>query len=315
MGVRQLYLEYLEDKGVFSFANNRILDIGAQNAYLFTVEYVLAFLARHVASVTDHLEMAKAISEGGRFDPNVNGFTNDAFLGDLFRLANLSYTSLDVFERPGNIVADLNEFKAPSSMHGSFTAVLNFGTTEHVFDQRNCFEVIHDCAAVDGYMFHQVPAIGCVDHSFFVYSPIFFASVAQANAYELIDLWFSGPYGSNKIYDTLKNSLYAELMQNGGSIRDLSLPDNYVQSWDDIGIPDGTINVLMRKKLDRPFRLPFELSTAVAPSALQQTAEDATHVDLANIPDEQLMEELTKRAEARRQQLPNEFSLPLDASL
>lgn len=260
MGVAEIYLKYLDHKGIFDDGEVRVMDIGAQNYYQGTREYIQDFVCRHSnASVDAELAAFAAGIESGGGAAEAGGFCNDAFLRDVMVKCGISYTSLDVFERPDNIVADLNTFQVPENLFGGFDVVLNFGTTEHVLNQFNCFEVMHDLCKTGGVMFHQVPVIGMIDHGYFSYSPTFFISIAKMNRYKIEDLWFSGP-GEPK-------GFFASMNLCPDSARLPGLPGSDVEAWDDVRVPDGGINVLFRKERRRPFRAPLELSTAVADAA------------------------------------------------
>jgi hypothetical protein len=55
------------------------------------------------------------------------------------------YVSIDVEGNEG-IELDLNFDEVPSAYRGCFDLVTNYGTTEHVANQLNAFQVIHDLA-------------------------------------------------------------------------------------------------------------------------------------------------------------------------
>jgi len=78
---------------------------------------------------------------------------------------------------------DLNE---PVPLTEVFDIVINTGTAEHVFDQRQVFETVHDRCAVGGLMVHGSPWQGWNDHGFYNYQPCFFKDLAGANDYEML---------------------------------------------------------------------------------------------------------------------------------
>ena len=261
MGVRMAYLEYLESRGAFAQPGLQVMDVGAQNLYTASREEVVNFVKRYTPVFPDGelAALGQRLEEGGILLPEHRGFRNDSFLCDLLLAAGFPYTSIDIFERPHNMVVDLNFFSVPPEMKERYGLVLNFGTTEHVFNQANCFQVIHDFTAVGGMMFHQVPSTGCVDHGYFIYSPQFFVDIARSNGYDVIDIWCSGPGGTNTLFSTIKHER--------DRMRDTSLPGNLVDEWDRTIIPDSVVNVLVRKTRGGPFRLPLEVSTAVSSTA------------------------------------------------
>ncbi len=79
---------------------------------------------------------------------------------------------------------DLNE---PVSL-GQCDIVINTGTCEHVFDQRQVWQTIHDSTKLGGLMVHAMPLWGWLDHGFINYQPTFVADLAAENGYEIL-LW------------------------------------------------------------------------------------------------------------------------------
>ncbi len=66
--------------------------------------------------------------------------------------------SLDIpgSEHPAEILHDLNE-PLPNDLCGKYNFLMDPGTLEHVFDQRQCLENIHRALAVGGVVCHFVP--------------------------------------------------------------------------------------------------------------------------------------------------------------
>lgn len=84
---------------------------------------------------------------------------------------------------PTAIRHDLNDPLAALST--GFGIVINTGTAEHVFDQRQIFATIHDACTDGGIMTHNAPWQH-PDHGLYNYSPCFFTDLAAANAYEIL---------------------------------------------------------------------------------------------------------------------------------
>lgn len=290
MGVSEIFLQYLDGKGIFDGPGIRVMDIGAQNYYLGTSDYVQDFVGRHGGADKgdDIAAFAAEMQAGGIAEDG--GFRNDAFLGDLLVRAGIDYTSLDVFERPRNIVADLNHFMVPDDLRQRYDVVLNFGTTEHILNQYNCFKVIHELCKVDGWIFHQVPVLGLIDHGYFTYSPVFFIALAQMNRYRVEEMWFSGPGKETGFFEPMR------IEPEGARLPDL--PRNDVERWEAVRVPGGVVNVLLRRMKRAQFRAPLELSTAVA-----EAAEAVSHAKLpasvAEAKSKDLIRELVNRFKTR----------------
>ncbi len=63
--------------------------------------------------------------------------------------------------------------------------VINQGTAEHVFNIGQVFQTIHDLCSPDGWMIHDVPLLGWIDHGFYCLQPTLFFDLARVNCYEI----------------------------------------------------------------------------------------------------------------------------------
>src|SRR5260221_1006211 len=97
-----------------------------------------------------------------------------------------NYTCIDADGRHGAIKADLNTFLP---IFSDFDLVTNHGTTEHVFDQANCFRLMHNICIPGGLFIHIVPTQGYENHGLYSYSQGFFRDLAFANDYEILRLY------------------------------------------------------------------------------------------------------------------------------
>ncbi len=159
-------------------------------------------------------------------------------LGDLLIFAGFGYTALDIFHATNTILFDLNAHEPGPALKNKFDLVMNFGTTEHVFNQIRSFQTIHDLTKTGGVMYHDLPMMGYIHHSFFKYDPLFFRSITIANNYKPISHAIS--VGNDQLIPPeLKEVGYSE-----ASIKDVGLA--YV----------------MQKESDAPFRIPLETSTS-----------------------------------------------------
>lgn len=97
------------------------------------------------------------------------------------------YAAVDFSGHRESLAVDLNSQSVPENMKGRFDLVINAGTTEHVANQDNAFRVIHDLAAANGVMYHEVPS-GSWDHGLINYTPKFFFRLMQYNDYRKLIL-------------------------------------------------------------------------------------------------------------------------------
>jgi SAM-dependent methyltransferase len=93
-----------------------------------------------------------------------------------------SYNAIDLL--PPNDYRLQQDLNLPFDLGKRFDVCINNGTTEHVFNQANCYKAIHDHTAPGGVMIHWTPCLGWVDHGLFNVQPGFFHDLATANGYE-----------------------------------------------------------------------------------------------------------------------------------
>jgi len=103
------------------------------------------------------------------------------------------HVSVDLNGKDGSLPLDLTKPELFVSWNNYFCVVTNFGCSEHVRLQYECFQVMHSCLAVHGIMVHVLPEArlrlekGYWKHhcSFYYYSE-FFEMLADRNGYKLV---------------------------------------------------------------------------------------------------------------------------------
>lgn len=117
---------------------------------------------------------------------------------DTWTVADLYYEAM--LRRPERTAIDLDPCAEGAIRHdlnqplsfdlwGQFDVVINTGTCEHVFDQKQVWQSCHFACRPGGLMVHAVPLWGWLDHGFVNYQPTFVADVAAENEYEVL-CWF-----------------------------------------------------------------------------------------------------------------------------
>jgi SAM-dependent methyltransferase len=103
------------------------------------------------------------------------------------------YTCIDYDGRHGAIRLNLNAAEHHHLDNKTFDVVTNLGTAEHVFNQANCFKLIHDLTKVDGIMIHvgpkSSPRPGWDEHGLYLYTHNLFQDLARANYYIVLRLY------------------------------------------------------------------------------------------------------------------------------
>jgi len=192
-------LKLLKERGELP-QGGRILEIGKANWYGDAPVDVVRADLREV-------RIAKAKEQGaGIYDEGWHthcAFTgqgqSDAMSGrpgdgpDLFMVARFVYeicfgaTDVDAIDSDPNagdaMKIDLNK---PIDFNDNYSAVINHGTAEHVFNIANVFKVMHDACEVGGMMIHESPFTGWTSHGFYSLQPTLFFDVARENGYEMV---------------------------------------------------------------------------------------------------------------------------------
>lgn len=261
MGIAFSYIRKMEELGLFRQSGVKILDIGSSNLYLAKAEEVTDFVRAHGAPArADLAEFAARMAYGSGYDP-VKGGRNEAFAGELFEAAGMHYESFDIANGYRTMVIDLNHAVLPAGLQRKFDLVLNFGTTEHILNQLNCFKIIHDATKVGGYIYHSLPAVGYLDHGYITYTGRCFFDIAGYNDYELVACWFDGPAEGGSVLQSLR-SYSAHFPALKKALDGFALTEQG-RTLRDLKIPDIAINVVYRKVRDKPFWGALESSTSV----------------------------------------------------
>jgi SAM-dependent methyltransferase len=141
---------------------------------------------------------------------------------------------------------DLDRDAVPAPLRGAFDLVINTGTTEHVANQANAFQAIHDFTGPGGVMYHEVPAGGLIDHGLVAYQPKFFFRLCKQNDYELLHFTLtSSPPSPVPAY-------VHEFNQRWGG----TMPET---------VPDYMLRVALRKRHDTPFSAPVDAAEHLIP--------------------------------------------------
>jgi hypothetical protein len=165
------------------------------------------------------------------------------------------YAAIDIDGSPGSIPLDLNYDGAPKSARGVYNLVSNFGTTEHVANQLNAFEIIHDLAMPGGIMIHNLPTQGNTNHGLINYNMKFFWMLARSNNYE----WLFVDYNHDNNHHGLRQDIIDSVAQYAPDIIDRAA---------EISLSDDAILVAFRKTRDQSFVAPLDVNNgAKAPNS------------------------------------------------
>ncbi len=252
MGCGMEFLKWLSETEKLP-RRGRILDIGEQCLLQAPADDLRAVLRRHGCTLEG--EAFDAFVAECEFRSTHYGDVHNPtlFLGDVLTRTEVEYVSLDVVSARYAELFDLNIHSLAPDKRNTFDLVVNFGTTEHLMNQFNAFKVIHEACRPGGYMFHQLPSTGYINHGYFCYNALMFKELAEANGYELEDLWFYGPNGTGNI--VAENTMFPSVT-DGTKLR------NNVNAFRHAAVTNANINVLLRKVTDGEFRVGLEVKTA-----------------------------------------------------
>ena len=125
-----------------------------------------------------------------------------------------SIDSIDYSDYGGaNITIDLNE-PINNDLIGSYDTVIDYGTTEHVFNVKQVFENCDLLIKNGGKIIHMLPSNNFNGHGFYQFSPeLFYSYYSESNGYE-VEIFLSNPYRKKYWYKFNKQDLGKRLYIN-----------------------------------------------------------------------------------------------------
>jgi hypothetical protein len=259
MGCGMSFLMYLKNKRILPRDKCRILDLGTSCLVGATHETCLEFLEYFIGPDVRKID-ASALDKIVASSTPTTGVRTTYLYELLDLIPQVEYLAFDIAPDPRTFAFDLNGQRLERRMRAHYDVVLNFGTTEHVVNQFHSFKTVHDLLAPGGIAFHQVPSIGYSDHGYFAYEPKFFQHLADANGYEVVDMWLT-PTGGSAFPPTDVREYGQEMASTAPQKRDLLW-------W-------YVLNVALRKTSTAEFRL--GLDTQVEHSEVDQNAVAGIH--------------------------------------
>lgn len=218
-----LYREFAA-RGLFTDIKH-VMEIGSQDVSCLGFEPLLQELFRsRGCPLPDYDQLRTFASGSGKALYEALGFT---------------YECIDPDERHGALALDLNFDPVPPENRGRYDFITNHGTTEHLVNQYNAFEVAHDLTRVGGLILHVLPFFNYFNHCLYTYRPEYFRSVAKANEYRLMGLWIN--------IDSTRPSF---IPWTDDLLRQLPLAERC----------NCALAALMQRINDRPFRAPTEVT-------------------------------------------------------
>ena len=137
MGMNIECMLYRQEMGYLTAEKNKLLDIGPQNVYFCTEQQIRTFARYQGAIVGDKVLNKEARRLEYFLTPRPEERT--ILFSEIADLTNIKYHAFDVCPAPKTELLDLNFDSLPERHREHYDVVMNFGTTEHIFNQWNCF--------------------------------------------------------------------------------------------------------------------------------------------------------------------------------
>ncbi len=99
-------------------------------------------------------------------------------------------TTIDLFDPRADYAHDMN---LPIDHHliDRFNTIIDIGSTEHVFDTRQCLDNLFKMLRVGGHIMFHLPCSGYFDHGFFTFSPEAIVQSLRLNGFAITFLAYS----------------------------------------------------------------------------------------------------------------------------
>ena len=128
----------------------------------------------------------------------------------LKQFSSLSVDSIDFsdFEK-ATIIADLNK---PMEKKNLFDTIIDFGTSEHVFNIAQCLQNIANLCKKDGIILHSLPANNNCGHGFWQFSPeLFFSLYTRENGFSDTEIFLFSSINKYNIWKIKKQPMGSRL--------------------------------------------------------------------------------------------------------
>ena len=170
---------FLQNEGILADVHT-VADIGS-------IEYEIK-AADHDRVFEEFFKRANAPVPSGR-NPETGLYKGGA--REFYENLGYEYVAFDIDGRFSSRVFDLNHDQVPAELIGWSDLTANLGTIEHVFNQVNCFRVVHDLTKPGGLMIHLSPVNNSIHHGLFQYNPRLYFALGEYNEYEMLGQWAS----------------------------------------------------------------------------------------------------------------------------
>jgi len=163
--------------------------------------------------------------------------------------------SVDINNAEGsNIIHDMN---TPILLDDGqeYDLVFDNGTMEHCFNPCQFILNVHELTTVNGLVIHSNPVHNYVNHGFFTFSPCFYLAFYLLNAYEILELTFTGIRKVRKSSLTIYEPVFQRRVKGNSILHLLKSPRVIIEC-----VPDAevmvTLTTVVKKKYSLNARIP-----------------------------------------------------------
>lgn len=168
----------------------------------------------------------------------------DNILKNYFNLSSLNALDYSSFEE-ADIIHDLNT--PLNNYKKQFNTILDFGTSEHIFNIVECFKNISNLCKINGHIIHCLPANNNCGHGFWQFSPeLFFSIYNKKNGFNETEIYLINLFDKENWFKIKKQNLGERLELNSSEplyllIKTKKIGENlyqninqsdYEQQWD-----------------------------------------------------------------------------------
>lgn len=124
-----------------------------------------------------------------------DAFRENDLVGILAHYGVRHVQTIDGFDARADYPLDMNR-PLPAELREKFNTVIDIGSTEHVFDTRQCLENLINLVAKGGHLMLHLPCKGYYNHGLHTFSPECIVQTLVGNGFEVVYLKFSSTRGA-----------------------------------------------------------------------------------------------------------------------
>lgn len=154
-----------------------VLQLGRQKLF-FNEDQLESWAPLHNVTLAQNVPVSKPV------DSLIDGDNiDDKTFFHKIGFENVESSDYSDFQKADHIF-DLN-LPVPTHLHNKFDVIVDFGTTEHIFNLPQVLKNLQEMLKVGGRVIHLLPSSNWVDHGFYMFSPTLFHDYYSANNWQI----------------------------------------------------------------------------------------------------------------------------------